>query len=259
MIQKLLDVIRLNYSPVNLLKQLVLGQVKVDEKSNEITAIPVLLQMLALKGCMVSMDAMGCQSDIAARIIAQEADYMLALKGNQGHLLADVSDLFTTARAVDFKAVVHDYAHVSDKDHGRIETRRCWTIAAPSELAYIRDLKDWTALRSVVMVEATRRVGQTTTTEIRYYISSLTPTAQQALGIVRSHWSIENELHWVLDVAFREDDCRVRIGYGAQNFAVLRHLALNLLKHETSIKVGIKTKRHKAGWSTAYLHKVLSH
>ena len=240
-------------------QQLVLGQVKVDEKSNEITAIPALLQMLSVKGCIVSIDAMGCQSDIAARIIAQQADYMLALKGNQGHLLDDVRDLFTTARAEQFKDVAHDYVKTTDKDHGRIETRRCWTICEPSELAYIRDLKDWAQLRSVVMLEAIRRIGQTTTTEIRYYISSLTPTAQQALGIIRSHWSIENELHWVLDVAFREDDSRVRIGYGAQNLAVLRHLALNLLKRETSVKIGIKAKRHKAGWSIPYLQKVLSH
>ena len=239
-------------------QRLVLGQVKVDEKSNEITALPALLQMLALKGCIVSIDAMGCQSDIAARIIAQQADYVLALKGNQGHLLDDVSDLFSTARAVQFKDVAHDYAKTTDKDHGRLETRRCWTISAPSELVYIRDLKDWAELRSVIMLEATRRSGQTTTTEIRYYISSLTPSAQQALSIVRTHWSIENEVHWVLDVAFREDDCRVRIGHGAQNFAILRHLALNLLKRESSVKVGIKTKRHKAGWSTDYLRKVLS-
>ena len=239
-------------------QQLVLGQVKVDEKSNEITAIPALLQMLALKGCIVSIDALGCQTDIAASIITQQADYMLALKGNQGHLLDDVRDLFTTAHADEFKDVAHDSVKTTDKDHGRIETRRCWTISEPSELAYIRDLKDWAQLRSVVMLEATRRTGQTTTTEIRYYISSLMPTAQQALSIIRSHWSIENELHWVLDVAFREDDSRVRVGFGAQNFAVLRHLALNLLKRETSVKVGIKVKRHKAGWSTAYLKKVLS-
>ncbi len=239
--------------------RLVLGQVKVDEKSNEITAIPALLQTLDLHGCIVSIDAMGCQNDIAETIIEQHADYLLALKGNQGHLLDDVSDLFATAQAAHFNDVVHDYAKTTDKDHGRIETRRCWTISQPSELAYIRDLKDWAGLRSVVMIEATRRVGPATTTEIRYYISSLTPSAQQALDIVRTHWHIENGLHWVLDVAFREDDCRVRTGCGPQNFAVLRHLALNLLKRETSVKVGIKTKRHKAGWSTEYLRKVLSH
>lgn len=239
--------------------RLVLGQLKVAEKSNEITAIPALLQTLALHGCIVSIDAMGCQSDIAATIIAQQADYVLALKGNQGHLLDDVSDLFTTACAANFKDVVHDYAKTTDKNHGRIETRQCWTISEPGELAFLRGLKDWAGLRSVVMLEATRKIGQSTTTDVRYYLSSLTATAQQTLDIVRTHWNIENELHWVLDVAFREDDCRVRTGYAPQNFAVLRHLALNLLKRETSVKVGIKTKRHKAGWSTAYLSKVLSH
>jgi predicted transposase YbfD/YdcC len=239
--------------------RLVLAQVKVDEKSNEITAIPALLELLALNGCIVTIDAMGCQSEIAATIIAQKADYVLALKGNQGHLLDDVSDLFTTARAANFKDVVHDYSKTTDKDHGRLETRRCWTISDPAELAYLRDLKDWAQLCSVVMLEAARRIGQITTTEIRYYISSLQPSAQQALDIVRTHWSIENEVHWVLDVAFHEDDCRVRTGHAPQNFAVLRHLSLNLLKHETSVKVGIKTKRHKAGWSTDYLRKVLSY
>jgi predicted transposase YbfD/YdcC len=238
--------------------RLVLGQVKVAEKSNEITAIPRLLQSLMLNGCIVTIDAMGCQSEIAETIIAQQADYVLALKGNQGHLLDDVSDIFTTARADKFKDVPHDYVKTTDKDHGRLETRRCWTISDPVELAYLRDLKDWASLRTVVMLEATRRIGQSMTTEIRYYISSLKPSAQQALDIVRTHWGIENELHWVLDVAFREDDCRVRNGNGAQNFALLRHLALNLLKRETSAKVGIKTKRHKAGWSTDYLRKVLA-
>lgn len=237
---------------------LVLGQVKVAEKSNEITAIPALLQALALHGCIVTIDAMGCQTGIAQSIIAQKADYLLALKGNQGHLLDDVSDLFTTARAAKFKDVVHDFAKTMDKDHGRIETRRCWTISEPSELEYIRDLKDWAQLRSLVMLEATRRIGQTTTTEIRYYISSLVLSAAQALSVVRAHWSIENEVHWVLDVAFREDDCRVRTGFAPQNFAVLRHLALDLLKRETSIKVGIKARRHIAGWSNEYLYKVLS-
>jgi predicted transposase YbfD/YdcC len=239
-------------------QHLVLGQVKVAEKSNEITAIPALLQLLALNGCMVTIDAMGCQSDIAETIITHQADYVLALKGNQGHLLDDVSDLFTTARAANFNEVAHDYAKTTDKDHGRLETRRCWTISEPSELAYLRALKDWVCLRSVVMLEAKRRINQTTTTEIRYYISSLALSAEQALTAVRAHWGIENEVHWVLDVAFREDDCRVRTGYAPQNFAVLRHLALNLLKRESSVKVGIKTKRHKAGWSTDYLCKVLS-
>lgn len=239
-------------------QHLVLGEVKVDDKSNEITAIPALLELLALHGCIVTIDAMGCQHEIAAAIVAQQADYVLAVKGNQGHLLDDVRDVFDTAQALQFRDVPHDYTRQREKDHGRLETRRCWTISAPQELAYLRNRAEWAGLRSLIKVEATRRVGQTTSTETRYYISSLMLTAQRALEIVRTHWSIENEVHWVLDVAFREDDCRVRVGNAAQNFATLRHLALNLLKRETTTKAGIKTKRHKAGWSTDYLRKVLA-
>jgi predicted transposase YbfD/YdcC len=238
---------------------LVLGQVKVDDKSNEITAIPQLLSMLVLQGCVVTLDAMGCQSEIADQIVAQGADYMLALKGNHGHLLDDVTDIFQTAHAVQFKDVVHDSAKTSDKAHGRIETRRCWTLSEPHELQYLRDRKDWPQLRTLVMIESTRRVGLTHSTETRYYLCSLTVSAERALEIVRTHWSIENELHWVLDIAFQEDDCRVRQGHGAQNFSRLRHLALNLLKRESSAKVGIKAKRLKAGWSLDYLLKVLAH
>lgn len=239
-------------------QHLVLGEYKVDAKSNEITAIPALLQLLALKGCIVTIDAMGCQTEIAAALVAQQADYVLALKGNQGHLLDDVRDVFDTAHTAQFREVPHNYAQQSEKDHGRIETRRCWVISAPAELAYLRNRTEWASLRSLIQIEATRRIGPTVSTDTRYYISSLTPTAQQALAIVRTHWSIENELHWVLDVAFREDDCRVRTGNAPQNLATLRHLALNLLKRETTTKAGVKTKRHKAGWSTDYLAKVLS-
>ena len=238
--------------------QLVLGQVKVDQKSNEITAIPELLALLALQGCIVSIDAIGCQREIAQAILDKEADYVLALKGNQGHLLADVTDVFATARAVDFKEVAHDQTHSTGKDHGRIETRRCWAISAPRELSYLRDYREWPQLRSVVMLEATRQLGAHTTVDRRYYISSLVLSAKQALAIVRAHWGIENAVHWVLDVAFREDDCRVRSDFAPQNLAVIRHLALNLLKQEKTAKVGIKAKRLKAGWSTAYLRKVLS-
>ena len=238
--------------------QLVLGQVKVDQKSNEITAIPALLALLALQGCIVTIDAMGCQREIAQTILDKEADYVLALKGNQGHLLADVSDIFSTARRIDFKDVAHDYTQTTDKDHGRLETRRCWTISEPAELSYLRDLQDWPQLRSLVMLEATRHVAAHTTVETRYYISSFVPSAAHALAIVRAHWGIENEVHWVLDVAFREDDCRIRSGFAPQNLAVIRHLSLNLLTQEKTAKVGIKAKRLKAGWNADYLRKVLS-
>ncbi len=237
---------------------LVLAQVKVDEKSNEITAIPELLNVLALSGCMVTIDAMGCQSDIAELIVTKGADYMLALKGNHGHLLADVTDIFQTAHAAHFKDVPYDYAKTTDKNHGRVEIRRCWTIADPRELQYLRDRTAWLHLRTLVMVQAERRVGRTITRETRYYLSSAVLSAARCLDIVRTHWGIENELHWVLDIAFREDECRIRKGHGAQNFAILRHLALNLLKREQTAKVGIKAKRLKAGWSQDYLLKVLS-
>ncbi len=237
---------------------LVLGQVKGDDKSNEITAIPELLNLLVLQGCIVTIDAMGCHSHIADQIIATGADYMLALKGKQGHLLADVTDIFQTAPAVNFKDVMHDHAKTTDKAHGRLEIRRGWTIADPTELRYLRNLKKWPHLRTVLMVQAERRIGPITTTETRYYISSLAASAQRCLEVVRTQWSIENDVHWVLDVASREDDSRIRNGYGPQNFAVLRHLALNLLKRETSAKVGFKAKRLKAGSSTDYLLKVLT-
>lgn len=238
--------------------QLVLGQVKVDDKSNEITAIPQLLQWLALKGCMVTLDAMGCQRAIADQIVAQEADYLLALKGNQGHLLDDVRDIFQTAQAVQFTGVAHDTAQTTDKDHGRLETRRAWTISEPTELSYLRERAAWPHLRTLVMVEATRRLGQTRTTETRYYLCSQSVSATRALEVVRTHWHIENDLHWVLDVAFREDDCRIRQGHADQNFAILRHLALNLLKRDRATRIGIKAKRLKAAWSTDYLLHLFS-
>ena len=237
---------------------LVLGQVKVDEKSNEITAIPELLNVLALHGCIVTLDAMGCQSEIADLIVTKGADYMLALKGNHGHLLDDVTDIFQTAQAAHFKDVRYDHAKTTDKNHGRVEIRRGWTISDPTELQYLRDRKAWPHLRTLVMVQAERRIGRTRTTETRYYLSSLAAPAARCLEIVRTHWGIENELHWVLDIAFREDECRIRKGHGAQNFATLRHLALNLLKREQTANVGMKAKRLKAGWSQDYLLKVLS-
>ncbi len=238
--------------------RLVLGQVKVDDKSNEITAIPELLRVLEVSGCIVTIDALGCQKDIAAAIVDKEADYILALKENQGHLYEDVVKLFDDLAESRFKAYVYSHDRKVNKNHGRLEIRECWVITDPKVLIHLRDVGEWKSLRSVVKVQAERRIGEEITVKDRYFISSLESDAQRLLEAVRTHWSIENELHWVLDIAFREDESRIRKDYGPENFAVLRHIALNLVKQEKTLKASIKGKRLKAGWDEDYLLKVLS-
>jgi predicted transposase YbfD/YdcC len=237
--------------------QLVLGQVKVDDKSNEITAIPELLQALALEGCTVTIDAMGCQKEIAATIVEKGADYLLALKENQGTLYDDVVLLFDDLAQSGYQDYPYDRAETTDKGHGRVDVRQCWTIAG-DVIRGLPSAAGWTNLRCVVKVRAERHPPETTEVETRYYISSLKGDAKQALHVKRTHWSIENALHWVLDIAFREDESRVRKDNGPQNFAILRHIALSLLKQDTSHKAGIKGKRLLAGWDEAYLLLVLS-
>lgn len=234
--------------------QIVLGQVKTDEKSNEITAIPKLLQSLEIKGCIVTIDAAGCQKNIAAQIRSQDADYVLALKGNQGNLRDHVEDYFTAAIDNDFLGVPNDYYETIDADHGRIEIRRHWTIEAFGDFP---GKEAWKDLNMIGMIESERHIGDKATKERRYYISSQTDGAKQFASSVRAHWGVENGLHWCLDVGFREDDCRVRQGYASENFAVIRHIALNLLKKDKSFKGGMKAKRLRAGWDNNYLTKIL--
>ena len=238
--------------------RLVLGQLKVDDKSNEITAIPELLNMLDITDCIVTIDAMGCQKDIAQAIVDAQADYVLAVKKNQGRLYEDLQDLFAGATEVAFREVPHDYVRTIDKDHGRLEIRQCWTIDDEQFLAYLRTHHDWPQLTTVAFVQRERRLSDKTTTESAFYISSLGNDAARILEATRHHWSIENTLHWTLDVAFKEDLNRARLDHSAQNLAILRHMALNLLKQENSLKVGLKAKRLRAGWDEAYLLKILS-
>jgi predicted transposase YbfD/YdcC len=237
--------------------RLVLGQRKVDEKSNEITANPELLAVLELSGCIVTIDAMGCQTAIAEQIIDQGGDYVLSLKENQGQLYQDAVEIFTYALASDFKEMTYDHHRTINKGHGRIEIRDCWAISDLPAFNYIRKLDAWKGLQSLSLIRRERRIGQETTTELAYYISSLPVNAELILAASRGHWAIENSLHWVLDIAFREDESRLRKGNGPQNFAVLRHIALNLLKQEKTAQCGIKAKRLKAAWDNAYLLKVL--
>jgi len=234
--------------------RVVLGQQKVDEKSNEITAIPALLRLLEVKGCIVTIDAMGCQKAIARTIVEQEADYVLALKANHGFLYDEVQHFFRWARQRQFAEVPHSYSHTIDGEHGRLEERRYWLV---SELGWLAETKEWMGLRSLGLVERQRTVGGTTTVEDHYYLTTLAGDAEQFGTAVRTHWSIENGLHWVLDVVFQEDQSRLRRDHAAQNFAVLRHLALSLLRREQTCPNGIKVKRLKAAWDEQYLTRVL--
>ena len=238
--------------------EIVLGQRKVEEKSNEITAIPELLKLLAISGCIVTIDAIGTQTQIAKTIMEAQADYVLSVKENQGHLFEDISVLFAVDQAHDFKYASLARHQEVNKGHGRIETRECWSTSDPAYLNLIRDRENWVGLRSIAMVVSTRMVADKQTKKTRYYISSLPSDPERLLHVVRRHWAIENELHWILDVAMNEDHSRVRKDQAPENLAVLRHFALNLLKQEKTAKGGIHAKQLQAAWKQDYLLKVLS-
>lgn len=240
---------------------LVIGQVATDTKSNEITAIPVLLRLLALEGATITIDAMGCQTAIAAQIVEQHADYVLALKDNHPTLHERVRQSFADAdAAAGTPRPLGDLVAntTTDTGHGRIEQRRCRAIGDPAYLAYIDPDHRWANLRSVVCIESTRRSGETVSIEARHYLSSLPADAALLARTIRSHWGIENRLHWVLDVVFREDDSRVRADHAPQNLAIIRHVALNLLRHERSQRTGLATKRLRAALDDTYLRSVLN-
>lgn len=236
---------------------LLLGQRKVDDKSNEITAIPELLELLYVSGCIVTIDAMGCQTNMAQTIIDQQADYVLALKANQGLLYQDVVDWFDWAHQSDFEGMAHSFHQTTNKGHGRIEIRRCWAIADPLAFEHIRHYDGWAGLQSIVMVQRERRLAQHVQCETAFYISSLPADAKLLLDCTRAHWSVENTCHWTLDVIFREDDARARMGDSAENLAVVRHIALNLLKHHPA-KLSLNRKRFQAALDERFLLELLN-
>jgi predicted transposase YbfD/YdcC len=230
-------------------QRLVLGQTKVDEKSNEIVAIPKLLNMLKIEGAIVTIDAMGCQREIAKQIIDKNADYVLALKGNQGTLREDVELFATEQKAKNFEDTEISSHETVDGDHGRIETRK-YTVL--HDVDWLQERHDWPGLKSVVIVESIRETGAKIEKETRFYISSLALTAALLGPIIRSHWAIENSLHWVMDMVFRDDDCRVRAGNAATNFVTVKHIAHNLTRRGQG-KMSIRARRKAAAWDDEYL------
>lgn len=234
--------------------QVVLGQLKTEDKSNEITAIPNLLKLLDISGCIITIDAMGTQKKIAEAIIAKEADYILALKENHKTLCNDVAMFFEDYKEMKKQGYkFHEDTEV-DGGHGRIETRKC---VVTSDIDWLQDKELWKGLRSICMIESTREINGETSHERRFYISSLDSDAQTIGSAVRKHWGIENSVHWVLDIGFREDESRVRKGHSPENFAAIRHIALNLLRNNKTFKGSVKTKRLNAAMDTKYLKQVV--
>jgi predicted transposase YbfD/YdcC len=233
-----------------------LGQRKVDDKSNEITAIPELLNLLNVSGCIVTIDAIGCQKKIAQKIRDEKADYVLCLKENQANFLQDVRDWFVHADQVNFQGMSFDYYETVNKGHGRIDIRRSWTVTDPVAFDYIRHYEGWADLQTIVRVLRERHLNDQVQRETTYYISSLPSNASLILNAIRCHWSIENSLHWVLDVVFREDESRIHKQNSSQNMAVLRNIALNILKQDPS-KGSLKQKRYRAALDDTFLLQLL--
>ncbi len=235
-------------------QRLVLGQVKVAEKSNEIVAIPALLDMMAIEGAIVTIDAMGCQRDIAQKILDKKADYVLALKGNQGTLREDVEVFVAEQKANGFKDTKVSRHETVDGDHGRIETR---TYTVIHDVAWLQERHDWPGLRGVVMVESTREIGDKIERETRFYITSLVLLAYQLGPAIRSHWAVENSLHWVMDMIFRDDECRIRTDHAPANFTTLKHMAHNLIRRAPG-NDSLRLKRKVAAWDDDFLASLIA-
>jgi predicted transposase YbfD/YdcC len=235
---------------------LTLGQLKVDGKSNEITALPALLKLLDVTGCVVTMDAMGCQRELAGQIVEQAGDYVFCLKGNQSSLHEDVQYFFAEATAMKFQDVPHRYQETVEKDHGRIEIRRCWMVEEVA-IAWLARDKQWPGLASIAAIEAERRIGQKVTKETRYFLSSLKGSVKPLAEAARKHWGIENSLYWVLDVTLNEDQSRVRKHHAPENLALLRRLALNLIRKTKPPKTSVRGSIKKAGWDNSFLEAIL--
>jgi len=233
-----------------------LGQLKVEGKSNEITALPALLKMLDVKGCVVTMDAMGCQKDLAKQVIEQGGDYVFCLKENQGSLHEETQYFFEEAQKMGFANVPYRYHQSLEKDHGRIETRRCWMVEETA-IQWLDKQDQWPGLASIAAIEAQRRIGKKTTKETRYFISSLTGSAVQLAEAARKHWGIENSLFWVLDVTMNEDGSRIRKDHAPENMALLRRLALNLIKKAKPAKKSVRGSIKRAGWDNSFLETIL--
>lgn len=238
--------------------RLVLGQQKVNDKSNEITAIPELLRLLDVKGSIITIDAMGCQKKIAEDIINKGADYVLSLKENQGNLYNDVKDFFEFEKKENFRNSYFDYYEELNKEHGRIEHRKCWVS---DQVDWIDQKDKWKGFNTIGIIESTRTIKDKTAKETRLFIASLPKNAKLFLSVARSHWGIENSLHWTLDMTFREDESRIREGNSSENMAIIRHISLNMLQNakklEKSKEMSIKRLRKKAGWSNNALAQIL--